>query len=441
MDTWLFVKGLGSVDAAALNECGVVATETEIRVPEAASGVAFPSEFRSLASRTLGKDWSSWREIPTDVGGVMLLAPPIPTPVASPHEVRFVGGGLEGRKWMEGPLHVFADRIGRKLRVSNPHGDTMPVPLQKSRGEGPEGVFSVFFWSAPEDTEKTHIKRLFGCALPCQDARSPSASGVVLDDGDTPYAEVFKNALYVLVDLPHLKTWEEGPKVLGLILDEAAEALAAGDATFASLEETREIRHRSQFIEHALDSVKREARGVSGALAQKAANIERLLIDLDKTSIEMRQNQQRLIDLESPARMEREKSAAEAVWDGLRAVSGGVSFQNGSIELSTHPIVIRFEGKRYEMGQFRVSIRDGGLKIMGDKVVDGKCHPHINNSGVPCLGNIGRMVAELISKRDYTSLYEVVLSFLESVTPGEWYMSISGWDEFSTPEVIGGGHV
>lgn len=87
-------------------------------------------------------------------------------------------------------------------------------------------------------------------------------------------------------------------------------------------------------------------------------------------------------------------------------------------------------GKRYRLGCFRVDIRfNGNVAIKNLTQPHGYYdHPHVWNAQ-PCLGNIGQNVMKLVSEFQWVAAAELLLEYLKTVNPKEWYTPIHNWEE------------
>lgn len=87
-------------------------------------------------------------------------------------------------------------------------------------------------------------------------------------------------------------------------------------------------------------------------------------------------------------------------------------------------------GKRYRLGRFRVDIRfNGDVAIKNLTRAYGYYdHPHVWNAK-PCLGNIGQSVLKLVSEFQWVATAELLLEYLKTVNPKEWYTPIHHWEE------------
>ncbi|MFQ5847695.1 MAG: hypothetical protein ACE5IQ_08540 [Candidatus Methylomirabilales bacterium] len=89
-------------------------------------------------------------------------------------------------------------------------------------------------------------------------------------------------------------------------------------------------------------------------------------------------------------------------------------------------------GRRYRLGRFRLDIRfNGDVAITNLTRAYGYYdHPHIWNTK-PCLGNIGQSVVKLVSEFQWVAAAELLLEYLKTVSPKEWYTPIDHWEERS----------
>lgn len=109
-----------------------------------------------------------------------------------------------------------------------------------------------------------------------------------------------------------------------------------------------------------------------------------------------------------------------------------VNVSDKYVNIFTKPIYLRGqcykynEGKEgyYDIGKFRIQINTSGTdhavrffnltrKGKGDNY--NIHHPHVNSDNVPCLGNIGPTISELIAKYEYAILADILVQFLFSV--------------------------
>ncbi len=87
-------------------------------------------------------------------------------------------------------------------------------------------------------------------------------------------------------------------------------------------------------------------------------------------------------------------------------------------------------GKRYRLGRFRLDIRfNGDVAIKNVTHPYGYYdHPHVWNAK-PCLGNIAQSVLKLVSEFQWVAAAGLLLEYLKTVNPKEWYTPIDHWEE------------
>ena len=87
-------------------------------------------------------------------------------------------------------------------------------------------------------------------------------------------------------------------------------------------------------------------------------------------------------------------------------------------------------GKRYRLGRFRLDIRFTGEVTIKNltRPYGYYDHPHVWNAR-PCLGNIGHSVVKLVSEFQWVAAAQLLIEYLKTVNPKEWYTPIDHWEE------------
>jgi hypothetical protein len=87
-------------------------------------------------------------------------------------------------------------------------------------------------------------------------------------------------------------------------------------------------------------------------------------------------------------------------------------------------------GKRYRLGSFRLELRFNGDVALKNltRAYGYYDHPHVWNAK-PCLGNIGPSVLKLASEFQWVAAAELLLEYLKTVNPKEWYTPVEHWEE------------
>ena len=114
---------------------------------------------------------------------------------------------------------------------------------------------------------------------------------------------------------------------------------------------------------------------------------------------------------------------------GIPAVRG-VEVLRDRLCVLTDTIDTVVAGKRYRLGRFRLDIRfNGDVAIRNLTRAYGYYdHPHVWNAK-PCLGNIGPSVLKMVSEFQWVAAAELLLEYVKTVTPKEWYTPIEHWEE------------
>lgn len=128
-----------------------------------------------------------------------------------------------------------------------------------------------------------------------------------------------------------------------------------------------------------------------------------------------------------------EAFAAEQL-EGIRALPGvrGVATEGSCLWIETEPVAIDWQGRRYALGAFRLTldlagdVRVDSLEHLGPK--SGWDHPHVQD-GLPCLGNLRPGILKLIADFELALAAQLLLDFLATYQPETAYTPIEGWPE------------
>ncbi len=118
--------------------------------------------------------------------------------------------------------------------------------------------------------------------------------------------------------------------------------------------------------------------------------------------------------------------------ESLQALPGvrEARIQDGRISLTTAPILVEYEGRRYRLGCFHLDLHfNGDVRILNltDRIglYD---HPHVQE-GRPCLGTVREGVAKLLGEFQFVAATEVLIDFLRTVNPADWRLPVLHWPE------------
>ncbi|MBI2633206.1 MAG: hypothetical protein HYW78_02325 [Parcubacteria group bacterium] len=149
------------------------------------------------------------------------------------------------------------------------------------------------------------------------------------------------------------------------------------------------------------------------------------------TAIRLKNNKEALLGVADDIHSE-EQSLLE--FDNLLANSDieNIEIDTAVIKVYTAPIIIAYNGDKYDIGKFEIKLHtngaDGCVKMFNrTRRANGAHHPHINDEGKPCLGNISEVLPHLIAERNYGPAIALCIQYLKSYEDGEGYEVIEEW--------------
>ncbi len=98
------------------------------------------------------------------------------------------------------------------------------------------------------------------------------------------------------------------------------------------------------------------------------------------------------------------------------------------VRVVTMPIEVVYADARYRLGSFQIDLAETGA-ITVRNLTDPYGfydHPHVWD-GRPCLGNVREGLAKLVAEYQWVAAAEVLLDFLRTVTPKDWYVPVTNW--------------
>ena len=312
--------------------------------------------------------------------------------------------------------------------LSVPHGETV--------NQVSDERLHIFIWSSPSSMRgATPPKRMWGIEVNCRDEGFFSTGqGVPIVDTETnwPVAEIVRgNNLYIHHDICHHGT-EAEIEIFRRILEELVMELSATPEEKAEhqrkLAEERKKRSRKQYIQECSRRFEKTIKGTCDKVSKGHREIEELQKKLTRKIRETRGAERKLKQLNACKGGELEKYGNE--FDSLSSVPGveDVQVSDGVIKVFTEHIYITPDGcpNTYDIGKFRMEIytsgANGGVRFFnltrkGEYTSGGygSYHPHVNSRGVPCLGNIKELVAQLIGDDEFSAVAQLGLQYLKSV--------------------------
>ena len=276
------------------------------------------------------------------------------------------------------------------------------------------------------------------------------SQGVTLTDEDgSPVLHLLLNNVYILFDLarqpealarlllrkgldlalPRLQDWAvevaavPAPRFKVLLnrlgRDTAQEEAAFRERARVRARETygeqlrRSLEEESAFLGEEIRATEHTQEELSCRLTQEARHLAACRRRLRVLHGEAEQSPRAADDL---ARLQEMESIRE-----VEAYAGGV-------RLITRPIDVAHGGVRYRLGSFQIDLAEtGAIRVRNLTDPYGYYdHPHVWD-GRPCLGNVREGVAKLVGEYQWVAAAEVLLDFLRTLTPQDWYVPVTHW--------------
>jgi len=432
MGKWYLLEVSNPKEAKkALVAARVPVSEMKIDQPRSIQGVAFPEEEKATVLEILHFSSTDFVEMETNREELVFLAVNKNLSTVTTVTVESWDGGNHRDKLIAVVKEVLGF-LGEEIVISVPHRRTA-VPAHDSK-------FHILIWSAPVGNATTcPPEEIFGVKVDCRDVGFlPSGEGIPIIDSATGWAVaelVDEYNLFIHHDLCHYGTDRE-VEIFRHLLQEVAKELSATPKEKA--ERQRSLAQAEQ-EKNCLAYVQECGRRLQATIAATRKSLE----ECEKS---VRDAQQRITEavraeagfrkkleqlLSSKGEME-QRFAEE--FDRLLQAPGvqRVSVRDGIISVFTDQIDIAYQGNVYDIGRFRVDIHtagnNGGVRCYNlTRELNGYCHPHIKGDGRCCLGNIADGVAKLIGNYEFSVLAQVMLQYLRTVNPQDWYCNIKNW--------------
>jgi hypothetical protein len=276
------------------------------------------------------------------------------------------------------------------------------------------------------------------------------AQGVTLTDGDGgAVLHLSSNNLYVLFDLlgqpeplgrlllrksldlalPRLETWIVSGTGLPaarvpVLLNRLRRDTVSQEVGFRQSARTRA---GMAYVEQQRRGLREETAFLVEEIRTAAMAVEELSCRMTQEARHLAACRQRLRVLqEGVAEVDRaaDDLARLGTLEGVREVEAHA----GGIRLVTTPIEVVHGGVRYRLGCFQLDLAEtGAIRIRNLTDPFGLYdHPHVWN-GLPCLGNVREGLAKLLAEYQWVAAAEVLLDFLRTVTPRDWYLPVTHW--------------
>lgn len=351
---------------------------------------------------------------------------------------------FEGECWITFSYlvsRILGPVVKRKITFSVPHG--------YHHEYNSRGGFQVYVWSTPSaDTSRdtvppTHIMgyevdRRDECFLPLPVRKN---AGVLIKDGGYAVAELLENALYIHHDLVHRGS-ENAFRMMARILEEAAKILqnpttlankiakarapyiekqknAFSDLVKRAIPE-RTLRHKSMLENARKEATERRKEYFDAE--RKVFGLTQAVIDPVAVESKFRAEFAKLQEgrVEFVEKVELEARKGTPLIHVYTSAITAVNPRTGDTHLMGHyNMVVDLDIDR-EADNEDLMIRMFNL----DRVTeDTKCHhPHVDEEGIPCLGNLCEQLPEYIAHFELEAAVTLAIAFLQTMTPGDWFV-------------------
>ena len=276
------------------------------------------------------------------------------------------------------------------------------------------------------------------------------SQGVTLADEDGSAAlHLLFNNLYILFDLPrqpeplarlllrksldlalpHLQTWvSEVAAVpasrLKVLLNRLCRDTALEEALFRERARTHA---RETYADHLRRSLDEETAFLGEEIRATESTAEELSCRLTQETRHLAACRRRLRVLQGEAEQSDRAADDLARLQEMESIREVVAYAGG-VRLTTIPIEVAHGGVRYRLGCFQIDLAEtGAIRVHNLTDAYGYYdHPHVWD-GRPCLGNVREGVAKLVAEYQWVAAAEVLLDFLRTVTPQDWYVPVTHW--------------
>lgn len=342
-------------------------------------------------------------------------------------------------------LVEWAQRVCRDVVLDVPHGSHVePVD---------DGCLHLHVYSRQHPVRSADQRRLrhcFGVQTPegCGDGLQPSPGADVLSDSNAvPIMEMGGSAglnLYILCDLTH--TWgraQEGilRSCLNAWLDQHLSSVEQVRYV-ARMEHLREL-GRALFVREGVAAHEQKMRDVAQTLEHARGAVQEAQRALIKAIREEETTERSFREIE--ALEGEERARLQQVFDDLlrNPYVRFVQYHAGIITIYTTRIYIHLtkgmkpsDNGLYDIGDFRIDLDTRGVGVerfvrvtnLTRKGKNGYHHPHVSDSGHPCLGTIKESLPRHVARRNYVLAFDLLLQLLHNVQFDDtWGRTIVDW--------------
>jgi hypothetical protein len=422
---WLAIESIRA-RAQALIQTKVPVVEMNINAPLPLRVVAFPKEEVGRVMEILGLSLTPELGTETDQEGVWFLKVGEDGPPSSATVKVADWNGNNRGSFIKAAQEILVPVVGDVI-LTVPHGGAV-APAS-------DGKFHIFIWSTPASQKnKKPPATIWGFPVDCQDKGFlPSGQGVPIIDPETGWsvAELVGNAnLYIHHDLCHHGTDREIQIFRRLCEEVVAELTLSPEKKSEKQKEIAERerqRSREAYVKECGRRIQKAFEETQKSLQDSVRQHEEYSKGLTE-AIRAETNLRRTLEQLGEAWNNQALQFGQE-FDRLLAVSKvkTVKVEDGKISVFTEHLYtnrLKKDGTIRELGEYRIDIptSGGSPKFYNlTRQIDKYHHPHQQDDGYPCLGNIKEGIAKLAGAYEYSVVAQIMIQFLESIDEEDSY--------------------
>lgn len=317
--------------------------------------------------------------------------------------------------------------VKRSIYITVPHDGRVSEPVEDG------STFNIWIWTGRKKlSDEAMPAVLFGHSVHCQQGGYDALddTGLLIVDPETNHhvGEIYGNNLYIFHDMIHDGARQDNLDIFRAILEAAVVMLGQTEEERAAIlaQQSRDRHARSKAVFTKMITASRDRR-----IAVSRERTERIASQIEDYRREL-------------VGFIRDLDNENAIIAGLMSSEPDVSAAAREFDtLLEHPKVKRIEaagstalhvftevlncrhprtGDLHEIGAFRIEVNFERATIRWFNVtrqVDG-CErsmqaPHIFESGNPCLGNMEKVIADLLAAYELHAIIMMAISFVEEV--------------------------
>lgn len=362
-------------------------------------------------------------------------APVAPAPDLSELFVRYGRPGYRNESrdrrhyepFIEIAQEILLPVVKRSIYITVPHDGKIYEPVED--GE----TFNIWIWTGRKRLRSDHMPaRLFGHNVYCAQGGYdvPDNTGLLIVDPETGHhvGEIYGNNLYVFHDMIHDGARQDNLDIFQAILKEATVLLGETEeeraARIAQQARDRQARSKAVFVKMITSSRDRRIADARERVKRTASQIEdyrralvELIRDIDNDNAIIASLMSSAPDASAVAR-EFDTLLDHPKVTRIEAVGSTTFHVFTSVLNCRHPRT----GDLHEIGAFRIEVNFERATIRWfnlTRQVDGHNRnmqaPHIFESGNPCLGNMEKVMADLLAAYELHAIIMMAISFVEEV--------------------------